>query len=129
MTWKHILVALACTCVSKPLVTEGRLNSNGECVCVCVCWGAHLPNVDCLLLVSVRCVENLQSGDECAVTAVIHVLQYAGCVPKPIPSFACIGRCASYLQVSAAYHFLFVGFWVLMGRGGGGQIVKPTNIY
>lgn len=33
------------------------------------------------------------------MTPVIHVLQYPGCVPKPIPSFACIGRCASYLQV------------------------------
>lgn len=38
-------------------------------------------------------------SDECQVTPVIHVLQYPGCVPKPIPSFACIGRCASYLQV------------------------------
>ncbi|XP_055689977.1 uncharacterized protein LOC129793744 [Lutzomyia longipalpis] len=41
-------------------------------------------------------------GDECQVTPVIHVLQYPGCVPKPIPSFACIGRCASYLQVSGS---------------------------
>ncbi|XP_072383679.1 partner of bursicon-like [Diabrotica undecimpunctata] len=40
--------------------------------------------------------------DECQVTPVIHVLQYPGCVPKPIPSFACIGRCASYLQVSGS---------------------------
>lgn len=39
------------------------------------------------------------TADECQVTPVIHVLQYPGCVPKPIPSFACIGRCASYLQV------------------------------
>lgn len=38
------------------------------------------------------------STDECQVTPVIHVLQYPGCVPKPIPSFACIGRCASYIQ-------------------------------
>lgn len=37
--------------------------------------------------------------DECQVTPVIHVLQYPGCVPKPIPSFACTGRCASYIQV------------------------------
>lgn len=41
-----------------------------------------------------------RSSDECQVTPVIHVLQYPGCVPKPIPSFACIGRCSSYLQVS-----------------------------
>lgn len=44
-------------------------------------------------------VEAASSTDECQVTPVIHVLQYPGCVPKPIPSFACIGRCASYLQV------------------------------
>ncbi|KAL1401425.1 hypothetical protein pipiens_006604 [Culex pipiens pipiens] len=36
------------------------------------------------------------------VTPVIHVLQYPGCVPKPIPSFACVGRCASYIQVSGS---------------------------
>lgn len=41
-----------------------------------------------------------RTSDECQVTPVIHVLQYPGCVPKPIPSFACIGRCSSYLQVS-----------------------------
>ncbi|XP_058055659.1 bursicon [Anopheles bellator] len=41
-------------------------------------------------------------SDECQVTPVIHVLQYPGCVPKPIPSFACIGRCASYIQVSGS---------------------------
>lgn len=39
------------------------------------------------------------SSDECSLTPVIHVLQYPGCVPKPIPSFACVGRCGSYVQV------------------------------
>ncbi|XP_075213750.1 uncharacterized protein LOC142319958 [Lycorma delicatula] len=42
------------------------------------------------------------TSDECQVTPVIHVLQYPGCVPKPIPSFACTGRCSSYLQVSGS---------------------------
>ncbi|XP_058822569.1 bursicon-like [Topomyia yanbarensis] len=42
------------------------------------------------------------SADDCQVTPVIHVLQYPGCVPKPIPSFACVGRCASYIQVSGS---------------------------
>ncbi|XP_022197712.2 bursicon isoform X1 [Nilaparvata lugens] len=42
------------------------------------------------------------SSDECQVTPVIHVLQYPGCVPKPIPSFACTGKCSSYLQVSGS---------------------------
>lgn len=37
------------------------------------------------------------------MTPVIHVLQYPGCVPKPIPSFACVGRCASYIQVSSTF--------------------------
>lgn len=41
--------------------------------------------------------------DECQVTPVIHVLQYSGCVPKPIPSFACTGRCSSYLQVNKTF--------------------------
>lgn len=39
------------------------------------------------------------ASDECSLTPVIHVLQYPGCVPKPIPSFACIGKCGSYVQV------------------------------
>lgn len=39
---------------------------------------------------------------ECQVTPVIHVLQYPGCIPKPIPSFACIGKCTSYVQVSGS---------------------------
>ncbi|XP_060853444.1 bursicon [Rhopalosiphum padi] len=43
-----------------------------------------------------------RSSDDCQVTPVIHVLQYPGCVPKPIPSFACTGRCSSYLQVSGS---------------------------
>uniref|UniRef100_A0A336KB63 CSON005830 protein n=1 Tax=Culicoides sonorensis TaxID=179676 RepID=A0A336KB63_CULSO len=43
-----------------------------------------------------------RTTDECQVTPVIHVLQYPGCVPKPIPSFACIGRCESYIQVSGS---------------------------
>lgn len=46
-------------------------------------------------------VVTARSSDDCQVTPVIHVLQYPGCVPKPIPSFACTGRCSSYLQVYA----------------------------
>jgi hypothetical protein len=38
-------------------------------------------------------------ADECHLTPVIHVLQHPGCVPKPIPSFACTGICTSYVQV------------------------------
>lgn len=39
-------------------------------------------------------------ADECQVTPVIHILQQPGCIPKPIASYACMGRCTSYVQVS-----------------------------
>lgn len=54
-----------------------------------------------LMLRMVKCEDAAKPSpsDECQVTPVIHVLQYPGCVPKPIPSFACTGRCSSYLQV------------------------------
>ncbi|XP_049872622.1 bursicon isoform X1 [Pectinophora gossypiella] len=42
------------------------------------------------------------SGQECEMTPVIHVLQHPGCIPKPIPSFACVGKCTSYVQVSGS---------------------------
>ncbi|XP_041980170.1 bursicon [Aricia agestis] len=44
----------------------------------------------------------LPPGQECQMTPVIHVLQHPGCVPKPIPSYACIGKCSSYVQVSGS---------------------------
>ncbi|XP_036149426.1 bursicon [Monomorium pharaonis] len=46
--------------------------------------------------------EAIVGVDECQATRVIHFLQYPGCVPKPIPSYACRGRCSSYLQVSGS---------------------------
>lgn len=42
------------------------------------------------------------SGQECQMTPVIHVLTHSGCKPKAIPSFACIGKCSSYVQVRLA---------------------------
>ncbi|GBN18123.1 Bursicon [Araneus ventricosus] len=41
-------------------------------------------------------------GEECHLRPVIHVLQQPGCIPKPIPSFACQGSCSSYVQVSGS---------------------------
>ena len=35
----------------------------------------------------------------CHIRPIIHLLKYPGCVPKSIPSFACQGRCSSYVQV------------------------------
>lgn len=58
--------------------------------------------VSAVLLLSLGCIMLVEAKDECQVTPVIHVLQYPGCVPKPIPSFACTGRCSSYLQVSGS---------------------------
>ncbi|XP_044002810.1 partner of bursicon-like [Aphidius gifuensis] len=40
--------------------------------------------------------------DECQVTRVLHTLRAPGCVPKLIASYACTGRCSSYLQVSGS---------------------------
>ncbi|CAB0035051.1 unnamed protein product [Trichogramma brassicae] len=37
--------------------------------------------------------------DKCVMIPVIHILQHIGCLPKPVPSFACIGKCSSYVQV------------------------------
>ena len=38
-------------------------------------------------------------ADECHLTPVIHKLQYPGCQEKRIPSYACVGRCTSYVKV------------------------------
>ena len=40
--------------------------------------------------------------DECHLTPVIHVLQHPGCKAQPIPSYACVGKCTSYVQVRFA---------------------------
>lgn len=73
-------------------------------------WSRSVPQWPAMMIVrefvvivfAVVTMGQPRAGDECQVTPVIHVLQYPGCVPKPIPSFACIGRCASYLQVSGS---------------------------
>ncbi|XP_076047531.1 cuticle-tanning hormone bursicon [Oratosquilla oratoria] len=44
----------------------------------------------------------MTEADECTLTPVIHLLSYPGCVSKPIPSFACKGKCTSYVQVSGS---------------------------
>ena len=45
-------------------------------------------------------IVSISNADECHLTPVFHVLKYPGCIPKPIPSFACTGKCTSYVQVS-----------------------------
>ncbi|KAL2746941.1 bursicon isoform X1 [Vespula maculifrons] len=52
--------------------------------------------VMCILFENTKAIVGI---DECQATPVIHFLQYPGCIPKPIPSYACRGRCSSYLQV------------------------------
>ncbi|KAL7642272.1 UNVERIFIED_CONTAM: hypothetical protein RMT77_006833 [Armadillidium vulgare] len=54
------------------------------------------------ILVAVLTALSSTSGDECSLTPVIHILSYPGCLSKPIPSFACQGRCSSYVQVSGS---------------------------
>lgn len=69
------------------------------------------------------------ASDECSLTPVIHVLQFPGCVPKPIPSFACIGKCGSYVQVSGLGPVFFrksgtnrIFFWILQLKVSGSKI-------
>ena len=52
------------------------------------------------LLMAVLLLTSTTKADDCKLTPVIHILQYPGCIPKPIPSFACMGKCTSYVQVS-----------------------------
>ena len=47
------------------------------------------------------CVSQIQA-DECHLTPVIHKLHYPGCQEKRIPSYACVGRCTSYVKVSGS---------------------------
>lgn len=51
-----------------------------------------------MAVMAVLCV-GVVRADECSLTPVIHILSYPGCTSKPIPSFACQGRCTSYVQV------------------------------
>jgi len=44
------------------------------------------------------------SGDDCRITPVVHTLQYPGCNPLNVPSFSCVGKCTSYVQVSSKVH-------------------------
>lgn len=73
---------------------------SGYLAVLAMCSGAALADNGNGVVVTAR------SSDDCQVTPVIHVLQYPGCVPKPIPSFACTGRCSSYLQVYVTLKFL-----------------------
>lgn len=80
--YKAVIFALACACASKTSLVKASNDIQRS------------------------------GADECQVTPVIHVLQYPGCVPKPIPSFACIGRCASYLQVCCSFFYSLKSFFL-----------------
>merc|ERR1712223_1190501 len=45
---------------------------------------------------------NQSLADECHLTPVIHKLQYPGCQDVTTPSYACVGRCTSYVKVSGS---------------------------
>lgn len=55
----------------------------------------------------------VSEADDCSLTPVIHVLQYPGCVPKPIPSFACMGKCTSYVQVWQLFSIFYIITFVM----------------
>ena len=77
--------------LSKSAVPEHhiyRMNSN-------LTWAMVGAAVTVLVVIGV----DVARADECSLRPVIHILSYPGCTSKPIPSFACQGRCTSYVQV------------------------------
>lgn len=99
--WKHIKIELnRIRAYKKPLPFRYLLQSTGIFPPTRIIMrGILLFALACACSSSQIKVAS-SASDECTLTPVIHVLQYPGCVPKPIPSFACIGRCGSYVQVS-----------------------------
>ncbi len=73
--------------------------------CLRCSWPLPWPALLLLVLLS---ASSPAWSDECHLTPVIHVLQYPGCTPKPIPSYACTGRCTSYVQVCTAHILLCI---------------------
>lgn len=60
-----------------------------------------------LLLVHLMPMFNCVKED-CHLRPIIHLLKHPGCIPKPIPSFACTGKCSSYVQVCLESSFSFL---------------------
>ncbi|XP_022696615.1 bursicon-like [Varroa jacobsoni] len=47
----------------------------------------------------------IRAEENCQLKPVIHIIKEPGCQPKPVPSFACHGACASYVQVSGSKYW------------------------
>ncbi|OQR73960.1 bursicon-like [Tropilaelaps mercedesae] len=47
----------------------------------------------------------IRAEESCQLKPVIHIIKEPGCQPKPVPSFACHGTCASYVQVSGSKYW------------------------
>ena len=58
-----------------------------------------------LMFLTASLLLGTMNADQCHLTPVFHVLKYPGCIPKPIPFFACTGKCTSYVQVRCNMHF------------------------
>ncbi len=68
-------------------------------------------------------------ADDCSLTPVIHVLQYPGCVPKPIPSFACMGKCTSYVQVWQLFFYLLYYYYYICDGSSAGGFCVPVPLW
>ena len=67
---------------------------------LCEIFFSHSRSLITFTLVVVFFMTANQSlADECHLTPVIHKLQYPGCQDVTIPSYACVGRCTSYVKV------------------------------
>merc|ERR1712243_252009 len=81
-------------------------------------------------LLTTLMLARLSLSDECHLTPVIHVLQYPGCIPKPIPSFACTGKCTLCSGVRQPYLADRAQLHVLPGErreGGHGRPLLPQG--
>ncbi|RWS16401.1 mucin-5B-like protein, partial [Dinothrombium tinctorium] len=62
----------------------------------------YLKMFTAFLILMFVCGHSYGNKEICHLRPVIHLLKHPGCMPKPIPSFACQGSCSSYVQVSGS---------------------------
>lgn len=73
-----------------------------EIIVICIVVGQHAlnGNADLATQASQQNSYGLElAEDQCKIVPIVHLIQYPGCRPQTIASFACRGYCSSYVQV------------------------------
>ena len=110
-----------CTSEALCILNHGPGNIAHVVVLRCQCPGRRVPpdpRHSCFAGENIRHIQKVnkyshfnqclnKSFNQCPVCIFKKNLlnQYPGCIPKPIPSFACTGRCTSYVQVTLKLTF------------------------